>query len=266
MIRMEYLISTMFCNDGLALYKKMNIKSNAIIINQSNLFNYCEYIFNDSNIKVYTFDEKGIGISRNSALMRSSADICIISDDDMVYVDNSSDIIKNAYKKYPDADMIVFNVRVHQNREIRNTVKKNGRVHMLNSLRYGTVTFTFRRDSIINSNIFFSLDFGGGAKYGSGEDSIFIWDVIRSGHRVYSVSDTIADVYNDDSSWFEGYNEKYFYDRGALFKKLSKNFYKILIIQFIIRKKDIVKKSSYSKKDLYKIMSKGASNYGKKKN
>src|SRR5699024_1649484 len=131
------------------------------------------------------------------------------------------DIIKSEYKNYPGADMILFNVRVHDNEGVREIVKKNGKIHYLNSLKYGTTQFTFKRDKIMKHNIFFSLYFGGGGRFSNGEDSIFLWDCLKADLKIYSSTKIIADIYNYDSSWFTGYNKKFFIDRGALFEALS---------------------------------------------
>ncbi|MFW7410995.1 hypothetical protein [Vagococcus fluvialis] len=232
---LEVLVATMNCKSCEKLYKKMNLKTDAIIINQTDKIYYEEKIISENKVKCYSFNEKGIGLSRNSALMRSKADICVMADDDMVYVDNYNEIILNGYKKHPDADMLVFNVRIHENGNTRHTVKENKRVHWYNSLRYGTVTFTFKRENILKKNIFFSLLFGGGAKYGSGEDSLFITEVLTKKKKIYSVTDIIADVYNEGSTWFKGYNEKFFKDKGALFYSISNRFAKIYCLQFLVR-------------------------------
>ena len=75
--------------------------------------------------------------------------------------------------------------------------------------------------------------------------------------KVYSIKTVIADVYNYDSSWFEGYTEKYFFDKGALFKALEPNLYPLLNLQFAIRKR---KKFGSNKSiiEILKIMNKGS--------
>lgn len=66
------------------------------------------------------------------------------------------------------------------------------------------------------NNISFSLLFGGGAKYSSGEDSLFLQECFRAGLHVYCSPIKIADVQQEVSSWFEGYTDKYFFDTGVL--------------------------------------------------
>ena len=87
-------------NNPRELVKKMNISSNAIIINQCSETSYEEFIYNNHSIKVYNFNEKGIGLSRNNGIMRTNADIVLFADDDEVLVDNYSltcDYAKRSY-------------------------------------------------------------------------------------------------------------------------------------------------------------------------
>lgn len=262
MSKIEILVSTMNqASDDLTLFNKMNIQTDALIVNQSNFYGYSEEKNeNGSKVKMYSFREKGVGKSRNSALMRATGEICLMADDDMRYVDDYERIIERAYEKYPDADFIVFNVRIHYPDRLEERVKSEGRVRFFNSLKYGTVTFSFKRNSIFKHNIFFSVLFGGGARYGSGEDSQFLWTALRSGLKVYSVQDTIADVYNLESSWFEGYNDKYFRDKGALYKALSPTFNLILNLQFAYRKRNTAGKGK-KMLDILKLMNEGALDY-----
>lgn len=262
MSRIEVLVSTMNqAEDNLALFNRMNIQTDAVIVNQSHYSGYSEMNNEEGiTVKTYSFQEKGVGKSRNSALMRATGDICLMADDDMKYVDGYEDIVKRAYEKYPDADFIVFNVRIHYPDRLEERVKSEGRVRFFNSLKYGTVTFSFKRDAIYKNNIFYSLLFGGGARYGSGEDSLFIWTALKRGLKVYSVKETIADVYNLESSWFEGYTDKYFRDKGALYKALSPSFNFLLNLQFAYRKRNAAGKGKQIK-DILKLMQEGARDY-----
>lgn len=256
----EVLVSTMENKNPVELYEKMNIKTDAIIINQFDKVSFNEIKKENSLLKIFCFNERGIGLSRNNALMRSSGEICMMADDDMIYEEDYLNKVKKAYKKYPDADMIVFNVEIHEKNAIRNTVKKDGRVRWFNCLRYGTVTFSFKRENIVKNNIFYSLDFGGGAKFGSGEDSLFIWEVIKKKNKVYAVNETIAKVYNYNSTWFTGYNKKFFFDKGALFKSLSPRFSYLLILQFLFRNKQMYNET-FKFKEVFQIMKSGSKKY-----
>lgn len=256
-MNIEVLASTMKQKTtDLSLANKMNIQTKAVIINQTNEFGYTK----NRDIEMHSYAEKGVGKSRNSALLRASGDICLMADDDMVYVDGYEKIVQDAYRKYKDADFIVFNVRVHYPNRTVERVAKPGRVRFFNSLKYGTVTFSFYRNTIIRENIFFSLLFGGGAKFSSGEDTLFLWTCLKKGLKVYAEETVIADVYNYESSWFEGYNEKFYKDKGALFKALEPRWHLLLNLQLAIRKR----KEYGSEKNIFeilKIMNIGAKEY-----
>lgn len=237
---LQVLVSTMHQKDH-RIIREMNIQSDAIIINQTDTNKVEEFNYNGYSIKFLSFNERGVGLSRNNALMRVNTDICLMADDDMVYVDGYRDIVIKAFHKNPKADMIMFNVPIHK-RDGKTILKvrKNGRVRFFNSLRYGTVNIAFRKEAILKNNIYFSLLFGGGARYGSGEDSLFIRDAIKKGLRIYSSKEVIANIRENESTWFTGYNEKYFFDRGALFQALGGNFFSfLLMIQFLLRKRTL---------------------------
>ena len=133
--RFENLISTMG-TDAKSLIEKMNVKNDAVIVNQTDHQGFQEFAHNGHQVKEYRFDERGVGLSRNSALMRATGDICIVSDDDMVYVDDYKEIVERAYKHYPDADMILFNIRIHDETGMNEKSKYSGKIHYLNSLKY----------------------------------------------------------------------------------------------------------------------------------
>lgn len=260
MLKIESLVSTMNANVA-DLTNKMNIHKDAVVINQTDKYGYNEFKHNNHRIREYMFNERGIGRSRNAALMRAAGDICLMADDDMVYVDDYDQIVNNAFKRYPDADMIMFNVRIHTQDGVETKVPNEGKVSYFNSLRYGTVSFAFKRMKVLKKNIFFSLLFGG-SKYGNGEDTIFLWDCLKSGLKIYKTTEIIADVYNNESVWFSGYNEKFFIDRGALFRALSSKYYKPLIYQFALRKQKSYEQD-ISFKESVRLMKKGAADFGK---
>lgn len=256
-MNIEVLASTMNQKmTDLSLAKKMNIQTKAIIINQTDGFGYSK----EQKVEMCSYPERGVGKSRNSALLRSTGDICLMADDDMVYVEGYEKIVKDAYEKYKDADFIVFNVRVHYPDRTVERVSKPGRVRFFNSLKYGTVTFSFYRNAIIRENVFFSLLFGGGAKFSSGEDTLFLWTCLKKGLKVYAEETVIADVYNYESSWFKGYNEKFYQDKGALFKALEPRWHQLLNLQLAIRKRKEYG-SEKSVLEILKIMNTGAKEF-----
>lgn len=238
----EVLVSTMNQKD-LSIIDKMNLRGKAIIINQCDSHAYIESK-SDPRIRMYSFAERGVGISRNNALMRSTADICIMADDDVTYVDNYEEIVSRAFRENPEADMIFFNVPSTNKSRDNIKIVKNQRIRFYNCLKYGTFNIAFRREKILKANSYFSLLFGGGAKYGSGEDSLFIIDCLKKGLKIFSNTAKIAEVSHAESTWFHSYNEKYFFDRGALYAAISKRYAFILIMQFALMKYSLYKEDA----------------------
>ena len=81
--------------------------------------------------------------------------------------------------------------------------------------------------------------FGGGAKYSNGEDSLFIHDCLKKGLKIYAVPVIIGHEMEREggSTWFSGYNEKFFYDRGVLYHYLYGIMQKPFALRFILRHK-----------------------------
>lgn len=253
-MKVEVLASVMN-KEPKKIIKSMNINSDAIIINQTDKNAYETIEYKSNQIKFYSFNERGVGLSRNNALMRATGDIVIFADEDITYVDDYDYIISESFKNNPKADMIIFNVP-SANIE-RPTVKVDTRkkIHLFNCLKYGAVNFAVKRESLRKFNIYFSLLFGGGAKYSAGEDSLFIYNFIKAGGKVYTDFQTIGTVGQEDSTWFKGYTKKFFYDKGAFYACLSKKMCKVLCLQFLIRHKNMLNEVSFA--DAYMEMKKG---------
>lgn len=235
----EVLISTMNIENNIEykkLINKMKIKSNSITINQCpNMQKLIDDNLSGPN-KLMSFKDKGLSKSRNLAIKNASSDICVLADDDVDYYENYEKIINDAYKKYPDADIIAFYVNsLNKDRPI--TAQKEGRIHFLKSLKISSIQITFKRNSIKEANISFDEHFGAGSGiFMSGEENIFLTDCLKKNLKIYYVNKTIANVSNEDSTWFKGFTEEYFETIGACYYRMSKFLHHILYAQYAIRK------------------------------
>lgn len=237
------------------LAEKMNLSTEAIIINQTDKFDYEEFERKGRVIKAYSFKEKGVGLSRNNALLRADSEICLFSDEDIVYNDDYEKLVLNEFQKNPDADMILFNVEVAPERRTYH-IENYGRVKWYNSGRYPTYSFAFRLEKVRKKNITFSLLFGGGAKYSNGEDSLFLKECLEKGLKVYTAPVSIGAETVRESTWFRGYNEKFFFDRGVLYYHLYGKLKKLIALRFLLKHKDVMCREIPWKK-AYKLMKNG---------
>lgn len=255
----QILMSVMNQKDH-EIIKKANIQSNAIIINQAGNFKKETFTHKGFAIQFITFDERGVGLSRNNALMRAEAGIVLLSDQSVVYEDNYTEAILAAFNDLPDADIILFNVPFEDHERRTYEITKKHRVRRYNCLRYGAVRMAFKTEPIRKKGLYFSLLFGGGATYSSGEDSLFLYDSIKAGMRVYAVPITLGRVLSHESTWFEGYTDKFFVDKGAFFKNLSPIFYKFFIIQLALRKRRTMG-DGRDIKEMINLMMRGANEF-----
>lgn len=214
-MRLQTLVSSV-SKDVLELAKQMNIQSDAIIVNQTDHSDFVSFEHKGHTMRCYNLEEKGVGLSRNTALLRADADIVLFSDEDIVYDDGYADKILEAFEQYPEADMLLFNMRVGESRATYYNQDMH-RVHIWNAGRYPTYSFAARREKLHKLNITFSLLFGGGAKYSNGEDSLFLKDCLKQGMKVYTMPVELGEEQERESTWFKGYTEKFFYDRGYLY-------------------------------------------------
>ena len=215
-MELEVLVATMGQTDT-SLVEKMNLRQNAVIANQCGSWEYTSEERDGKKIRMLSTDTKGVGINRNLALQLAQADILLFADDDMTYYDGALEGVLDAFKQNPGADVIFFCMDYTRNGEIFEQRRhKTKRLHSWNCLRYGAARMAIRRDAVLRHRLTFSTLFGGGCPYGSGEDTLFILDAVRSGLKLYASDYVLGQCAKDSSSWFAGYNEKYFYDRGAL--------------------------------------------------
>ena len=216
MATLEVLCATMHQTD-FSKIKEMNINSNVIFANQCDCTAYEELEFNGHTAKMISTRTRGVGKNRNLALLYASADICLFADDDVVYFDNYESKICNFYEQHPDADVVIFNFLVSRNGgESCSIVNRTRRVNR-KTLSYGTYAISCRKSAIDWHNISFHHQFGGGAYYSCGEDSIFLSDCFDSKLKIYTCSETIGMVNHQESTWFNGYTDRFFADKGALF-------------------------------------------------
>lgn len=254
-MRLEVLLSVV--NFKKKDLDKMNISSKCIVINQCGINSFERY----KNFSIYSYDELGTSNSRNRGLEHVSEDLILLCDDDIVYNKDYEKMVLEEFKKNTKADVIIFNF-VSPRRKKR-IIKRRKRLHIYNSLNYATYNIAFRKDSILNNNIKFNTTFGPGAKYNSGEDSLFIRDLFKNGLKVYSSPLFLGIVYNDKSTWFNGYNKKFFFDKGALFTAINPKIRHFLILQYLIRHRDVLTDIKF--REAFKFMLEGSREYLKDK-
>lgn len=256
MSNVQVLVACMHQKDD-SLYKEMNLQTDAILANQCDEYSYRLYTQADGNrVELISTADRGVGKNRNKALMNASGKYLLCSDQDMIYVDGYEKIVEDAFSRCPKADIIVFNLE-YMNRftPARKDNEQFKRVHLWNCMRYGTARVAMRKGAIDKACLSFSTLFGGGAKYSSGEDSLFIRDAFRKGLKMYTSPIVIAKVKQEESSWFRGYTDKYFIDKGILIANAFPVMKSFLVYYFAFGMRNVSKDYSFS--GICKLMKQG---------
>ena len=247
-MRLEVLLAAV--NQDISLLDKINLETDIIVCNQCDgtLVGVEKFQYNSHNVEWFNFNEKGVGLNRNNALMRSSADICLIGDDDVTYKSGYAGAIVEAFKKNPKADVILFNVQPNDNYKPF-VCRRKMKINYLNCGRFGGVRIAFRRMKVVKNAITFNLLFGGGAPYGAGEDVMFIEDCLRSGLKVIALPVEILSLRQErESTWFKGFDEKFFHDMGVSYVyHYGRLALPIAYVQLLRHRKEYLKNISLKK-------------------
>lgn len=239
-MKVQLLISAMHTNPK-ELVKRMNVSSDAVLINQCDENAFESFSVEDTDgkdreIKAYSLKERGVGLSRNNALLRADKEISLFSDDDIVYVKDYEKRIIEEFEKHTEADVLLFNVEVCEERRTYFNTDYH-RVRWYNCGRYPAYAIAIKTEKMHKHNLTFSLLFGGGAKYSNGEDSLFLSDCLKAGLKMYATDVVIGREEAGESTWFFGYNQKFFYDRGVLYHYLYGAMAKVWGLRFLLKNK-----------------------------
>ncbi len=261
-MKIQHIISTMNRTD-FSFLEELRLQRDAVVVNQN-----CKEqeekltLSGGVQVKVISSPEKGLSRSRNKLLENADGDICIIGDDDVEYLDGYADAIEGAYKKYPDADIIVFRFTHEKGKETRLRYTEDIKMNMRTVSKAASVEITFKRERIIASGVRFNNNIGLGTPFPSGEENAFLADALRKGLKIYHVPVTIC-VAEEEFKINDDYKiDSYLTDKGASFYCIYKGMFPLYALAFIVlKKKSIFKDISIFKAFL--LMLKGKSLYKK---
>ena len=220
-MNLEVLISCMNQQD-MKIAEQTGIQTDALIINQCQQLEYSDDASSDrntfavqnssrGNIRMLSTNTRGLSKSRNLAIQQAVGDVCLLCDDDEQLDSSYEKIILNAYEVLPEADIICFRIANQPSR----LKQKEQRLTKWTAMRIASWQITFRRESIINSEIRFDENMGAGTGNGGGEEVKFLRDCIGAGLKAYYVPNSIGTVAQTESTWFKGFDRDFFYKRGV---------------------------------------------------
>lgn len=260
---MTVLVATLNVDNINQLIKDMNLESTeTIVVHQSSQKRSSSQLVKRANKTVLYSDRIGLSASRNDAIALADVNaICQIADDDMMFVNEYDRIVEQAYHEFPDADFIIFYVD-QENEQLSKKKLRKGKLNYLTVMKVSSVQINFRKSSFMSAHLQFDERFGIGAPYTSGEESILLFDALRSGLKIYSYPVKIATLRDRKSHWDRSNTPENCRKRGAVYKRMSSRWYWLLIIQFAIRKRKLMKPEISVMKNI-KYMFQGAKDFEK---
>lgn len=228
-MKLEVLLSCMNQTD-MSIVEKSKITGDVLIINQTSRESSEELQTANQHIRMISTTERGLSNSRNMAIQNANDDICLLSDDDETFETNYEKTILDTFQKLPDADVIAFNLTNKKTR-LKPVIQ---RLQYLDTLKIASYQIAFRKDSILKKQILFDPLMGAGSGNGCGEENKFLLDCLRKGLKIYYSPDVIATVQPQASTWFFGYDEHFFYQRGAATRYYMGNFISLLYAAYYL--------------------------------
>lgn len=256
----EILLSCMNQKD-FSIVERSKIKSNVLIVNQytnrigKESMPYLEIQKNRGFFcRKYNLQEKGLSKSRNFALRNSQAEICLFADDDEIFCDGYEEVIQNSFTQYSQADVIIFHI-ANKPKRVKKSVH---RVRFPEVLKVTSYQIAFRRKQIIKKQIWFDEDMGAGTGNGAEEEVKFLLDCLKKRVWILNIPVIIASIEeNSSSTWFEGFDEKFFENRGMTTRYMLGKTFAILYGGYYVLTKRSLYQGSLSVKQAWQALKRG---------
>lgn len=209
-MKLDILLSCMNQQDD-RLICNSRITGNAVVINQCGNNNLRSWKTEGGTVRWFDSDTRGLTVSRNLALEKSDADVCLLCDDDEIFVPDYEDLICKTYEALPQADVIIFKM-------VGRAASFEDRIMELKfprTMHVSSWQISFRRESLLRTGVRFDELMGAGTGNGAEEELKFLVDCQKAGLKIWYVPEEIASVAQTESTWFKGFDETFFYNRGA---------------------------------------------------
>lgn len=232
-MKLEILLSCMNRADG-KIVADSRITGDVLVVNQCGREDRREFPTAEGRAIWIDSSTRGLTVSRNLALEASRADICLLCDDDEIFQPDYRETILNAYDSLPQADVIIFNM-VNRPATLGDSVRK---IRFPQTMRVSSWQISFRREHLMHAGVRFDELLGAGTGNGAEEELKFLTDCEKAGLQIYYVPEQIASVAQAESTWFSGFEETFFYNRGATTRYiLGYPLAAAYAIYYVVRKK-----------------------------
>lgn len=209
-MKLEVLLSCMHQSDH-SLFDKSGITGDALMINQCDREEHRSCPTAHGVGRMIFTKSRGLTKSRNMAIEAATGDICLLCDDDEQFVTDYETRILDAWHSLPTADVVIFKMK-DRPASFPDRVME---LRFPKTMKVSSWQISFRRESLIRTGVRFDELLGAGTGNGAEEELKFLLDCQKAKLKIYYVPVEIASVGQTVSTWFDGFDEAFFINRGA---------------------------------------------------
>lgn len=203
------------------LAKANNIHCNAIIRSQCGRESTRVTLLDGHELITIEANDEGCSVNRNRLFELSNADYISFFDDDISLPDDFSEKIDRLVSGQP-AEAYFFNVKRELHSSKYDNCRKGAKLSGLRFRSRSANRFMFLRDYLVRCGIKFDESIGPGAALFCGEDTVFLNELRKKGLKPVCTGDFLKLTICDDSStWFRGYDAKYFFSNGYIYSRIN---------------------------------------------
>lgn len=182
---------------------------------------------------IYSLD-KGLARSRMLGILSSSADLVWITDDDIEVIPQGA-IAAFKEIELSNDDFITTKYAVSENTE-RKRYSTSEFIHSrVSIMKVSSIEIIINRNKILDKGIAFDTRFGLGAIYKSGEENIFLADILRKGGKGRFLP-IITSIHRDLTSGGDFTSNTANFAKGAIFRRVFSFSGIPLLIAFYIKR------------------------------
>lgn len=238
-MKLEVLMSCMNQSDD-ALVRRSGLTGDVVVINQCDWDGFACYPTRDGCARMFFTRQRGLTRSRNLAMEKSVADICLLCDDDETFVPDYQRRILDAYENLPQADVLILKM---ENRPA-SFPDRTMRLRFPLTMKVSSWQISFRRQRVMEAGVRFDELLGAGTGNGAEEELKFLTDCQRAGLRIFYAPVAIASVAQTASTWFHGFDEHFFENRGATTRYiLGTGIASVYAVYYVVRKRRLYRQT-----------------------
>lgn len=250
-LTIDYLLTTVSKSEKeiLDIISFSKIKKGNILVGNQLSKHDEKHCFNvgELTISVYNMTSKGVSNNRNFLLSKSTAEYVTFLDDDMYFVDEMQECVEH-YLSNSNDNAMRFNLSSDNPRRPIRFLNKYGNVGFRKLSRYGVCGIFFKREFLVNNNIFFDENIGPGTNINHGEDTVFLKNFSKFS-KVFSQPLLCFRVKQSESTW-QGASrnlELELFSHGYIYQRMYPKFSKFMAIAYLLtHTKDFPKKTKFS--------------------